>query len=86
MMPVTTGLDLVRAVRAERQICDVPIVLMSGAQAEIERSNPDLFQAVVNKPCDKEMLLTGICGLMKIAKIEEGSSFRFTRRAGTVGA
>jgi CheY-like chemotaxis protein len=65
MMPGMTGLDLARAVRAEWQICDVPIVLMSGAQAEIERNHPDLFQTVVNKPCDKEMVLTGIRGLMK---------------------
>ncbi|WP_211295191.1 hypothetical protein, partial [Novosphingobium guangzhouense] len=52
----------------------------------INSNHPDLFQTVVNKPCDKEMVLTGIRDLMKIAKIEEGSSFRFTRRAGTVGA
>jgi CheY-like chemotaxis protein len=64
MMPVMTGLDLASAVRAEGQICDVPIIWVSGAQAQIGRSHPDLFQAVVDKPYNDETLLTEVRRLM----------------------
>lgn len=64
MMPVMTGLDLARAIRAEAQIGDVPIILVSGAQTEIGHNHPDLFQSVVAKPYEKTTLLTEVRRLL----------------------
>lgn len=49
MMPVMNGLELATAIRA-RDGGTVPIILMSGAQAEIARGRADLFTAVFDKP------------------------------------
>jgi two-component system response regulator VicR len=49
MMPVMNGLELATAIRA-RNNGPMPIILMSGAQAEIARGRADLFTAVFDKP------------------------------------
>lgn len=50
MMPVMNGLELARAIRDRADGSSPPIILMSGAQAEIARQNGDLFAAVFDKP------------------------------------
>ncbi len=57
MMPVMTGLELARAVRADADLCSIPIILVSAAQADIGRSHPDLFQIVFEKPYRHDALL-----------------------------
>tara|TARA_R110000868_G_scaffold259743_5_gene517966 strand:+ start:6536 stop:7036 length:501 start_codon:yes stop_codon:yes gene_type:complete len=64
MMPVMTGLDLARAIRIDAQMGNVPMMLVSGAQTEIGRCHPDLFQAVVDKPYESETLLTEVRRLL----------------------
>ncbi|MBC9176865.1 response regulator [Pseudoroseomonas ludipueritiae] len=50
MMPVMNGLEFARAIRERTDGLSLPIILMSGAQAEIARRNGDLFAAVFDKP------------------------------------
>ncbi|HCN46348.1 MAG TPA: response regulator [Pseudomonas sp.] len=57
MMPVMNGEELARNLRADPQFKALPIILMSGAQASIGRENPGLFDGVLDKPFDTEMLI-----------------------------
>lgn len=50
MMPVMNGLELARAIRRHPAGAGTPILLMSGAQAEIARGHRDLFAGVFDKP------------------------------------
>jgi DNA-binding response OmpR family regulator len=50
MMPVMNGLELAQAIRERADGNSPPIILMSGAQAEIARQNGELFAAVFDKP------------------------------------
>jgi CheY-like chemotaxis protein len=50
MMPVMNGLEFARTIRGRTDGASLPIILMSGAQAEIARRNGDLFTAVFDKP------------------------------------
>ncbi|MDU9393843.1 response regulator [Pseudomonas japonica] len=57
MMPVMNGEELARKLRDDPQFKALPIILMSGAQASIGRENPGLFDGVLDKPFDTEMLI-----------------------------
>lgn len=57
MMPAMNGEELARKLRADPQFKALPIILMSGAQASIGRENPGLFDGVLDKPFDTEMLI-----------------------------
>lgn len=57
MMPLMTGLELAQAIKADQEISDLPIILMSGAQGAIGRQHKELFAAVVDKPYRNEALL-----------------------------
>ncbi|MFD2641568.1 response regulator [Pseudomonas japonica] len=57
MMPVMNGEELARKLRDDPQFRALPIILMSGAQASIGRENPGLFDGVLDKPFDTEMLI-----------------------------
>jgi DNA-binding response OmpR family regulator len=50
MMPIMDGLEFAKAIRAREDGRSLPILLMSGAQAEEARKHPDLFGAVFDKP------------------------------------
>jgi DNA-binding response OmpR family regulator len=50
MMPVMNGLEFARAIRERSDGATLPVILMSGAQAEIARRNGDLFAAIFDKP------------------------------------
>jgi CheY-like chemotaxis protein len=57
MMPLMTGLELAQAIKADQEIADLPIILMSGAQGAIGRQHGELFAAVLDKPYKNEALL-----------------------------
>jgi CheY-like chemotaxis protein len=57
MMPVMDGLEFARAIRARSQSSHLPIILMSGAQANIGRAQDGLFSAVFDKPFDLSAVL-----------------------------
>ena len=50
MMPAMNGLEMTRAIRELPEGRAVPIILMSGAQAEIARQHGQMFAAVFDKP------------------------------------
>lgn len=50
MMPIMTGLELAQAIKADQEISDIPIILVSGAQGDIARQHGDLFAEVLDKP------------------------------------
>lgn len=60
MMPVMTGLELAQAIRADKEIEDLPIILVSGAQGNIARAHGDLFAEVIDKPYRHEELLLAV--------------------------
>ncbi|HTJ98410.1 MAG TPA: response regulator [Bordetella sp.] len=60
MMPLMTGLELAVAVRAEGDMQDLPIILVTGAQGLLARQSPGLFNLVVDKPYDPRALLSQI--------------------------
>ncbi|WP_153949736.1 response regulator [Cupriavidus sp. U2] len=67
MMPIMTGFDLARAVRADPShvISKIPIVLLTAAQAKIGRSHPDLFDVVFEKPCSPKEIVAAVLRLAK---------------------
>jgi CheY-like chemotaxis protein len=60
MMPLMTGLELAQALRDDGELSSIPIILVSGAQASIGRSHPDMFNAVLDKPYDETRLLNAV--------------------------
>jgi CheY-like chemotaxis protein len=60
MMPVMTGLELAQAIRADLEIADLPIILVSGAQGVIARQYSDLFAEIVDKPYRNDLLLEAV--------------------------
>jgi len=64
MMPGMSGGELARELRAEPDFKDLPIILMSGAQASIGRECPGLFNEVLEKPFEPEKLLAVVNQLL----------------------
>ncbi|KAA0682026.1 response regulator [Neorhizobium sp. P12A] len=64
MMPAMTGLEFAQAVRSDDAKGNIPIILVSGAQASIGRAHPNLFDAVFDKPYVLERLLQTIEDLL----------------------
>ncbi|HEK1688881.1 TPA: response regulator [Pseudomonas putida] len=62
MMPVLNGEELVLAIRKELQLPDLPVILMSGAQAS--QGRPDLFAAAFDKPFDVDKLIAKVRELL----------------------
>ncbi|MBD1554173.1 response regulator [Pseudomonas typographi] len=60
MMPVMDGLEFAKAIRARPAGSHMPILLMSGAQGPIGRSNPELFAAVFDKPFDIDAVIAKV--------------------------
>ncbi|MBW9091970.1 response regulator [Rhizobium wenxiniae] len=64
MMPLMTGLELARAMRADPALHAIPIILTSGAQGSIGRAEPQMFNAVLDKPYREDELLATIAKLL----------------------
>ena len=64
MMPVVNGEELLAAIRQELQLTDLPVILMSGAQASQERVGPQLFSAVFDKPFDMDRMIAKVRELL----------------------
>lgn len=67
MMPVMDGLEFARAVRAKPAVSHLPIILVSGAQAHIGMERSDLFDAVLNKPFNIDLVIATIRDLLASA-------------------
>lgn len=57
MMPVMDGLEFAKAVRAQPAVSHLPIILISGAQAHIGMQRSDLFDAVLSKPFNIDLVI-----------------------------
>ena len=64
MMPVMDGLEFATAVRALPSTSQLPIILMSGAQAHIGMQRSDLFDAVLAKPFDIDLIIAEVKKLL----------------------
>lgn len=64
MMPVMDGQEFATAVRALPSVNHLPIILMSGAQAHIGMARSDLFDVVVPKPFDIDVIITEVKKLL----------------------
>ncbi|MDR2306621.1 MAG: response regulator [Paucimonas sp.] len=64
MMPVKNGEELAQAIRDELQLPDLPVILMSGAQASRGHVCPGLFAAVFDKPFDMDKVVDKVRELL----------------------
>lgn len=64
MMPGMTGIEFAEAVRARESNQNVPMILMSGAQAHLGAERPDLFVEVLAKPFDIDAVLKKVKALL----------------------
>jgi len=62
MMPVLNGEELARAIRDEPQLEHLPVILMSGAQAN--QASPGLFAAAFDKPFDMDRMIAKVRELL----------------------
>lgn len=67
MMPAMDGLEFATAVRALPSLLQVPIILISGAQAHIGMQRPDLFDAVLPKPFNIDAIIAEVRKLLHLA-------------------
>ena len=67
MMPAMDGLEFATAVRALPSLHQVPIILISGAQAHIGMQRPDLFDAVLPKPFNIDAIIAEVRKLLHSA-------------------
>jgi CheY-like chemotaxis protein len=64
MMPGMNGIELAEAVRAHKTLGQLPMMLMSGAQAHLGVARPDLFVDVFGKPFDIQVVLARVKSLL----------------------
>lgn len=64
MMPVLNGEELLKAIREEMKLPDLPVILMSGAQASLGRISPQMFAAVFDKPFDMGEMIAKVRELL----------------------
>jgi len=64
MMPVMDGLEFATAVRSLSSSHHLPIILMSGAQAHIGMQRSDLFDAVLPKPFNIDVIIAEVRKLL----------------------
>ncbi|WP_423194750.1 response regulator [Cupriavidus sp. H18C2] len=64
MMPVMTGLEFAEKLRANAATADIPVILLSAAQANIGRQHPHLFNVVFEKPCHPPRIIEAISQLL----------------------
>lgn len=64
MMPGMNGIELAVAVRAHKTLGQLPMMLMSGAQAHLGVARPDLFVDVFDKPFEIQSVLSRVKSLL----------------------
>ncbi|MGN2406659.1 response regulator [Pseudomonas syringae] len=64
MMPVMDGLEFASAVRTLPSANQLPIILMSGAQAHIGMERSDLFDVVLAKPFNIDLIIAEVKKLL----------------------
>jgi two-component system response regulator VicR len=64
MMPGMNGIELAEAVRAHPTLDQLPMILMSGAQAHLGVARPDLFVEVFDKPFEIQSVLSRVKSLL----------------------
>jgi CheY-like chemotaxis protein len=64
MMPVMDGQEFATAIRALPSVNHLPIILMSGAQAHIGMQRSDLFDAVLAKPFNIDLIIAEVKKLL----------------------
>lgn len=64
MMPGMNGIELAEAVRAHKTLGQLPMILMSGAQAHLGVARPDLFVDVFDKPFEIQAVMARVKSLL----------------------
>lgn len=60
MMPGMNGIEMAEAIRTSKAHGLTPMILMSGAQADLGLARPDLFVGVVEKPFDIDVIISKV--------------------------
>lgn len=63
MMPLLNGEELARAIREDPALSELPVILMSGAQAS--QGCPALFAAIFDKPFDMDEMIATVHQLLR---------------------
>jgi len=63
-MPIMDGLEFAKAVRALPSVKHLPIILISGAQAHIGMQRSDLFNVVLEKPFNIDLIIDEVKKLL----------------------
>jgi len=66
MMPGMNGLELAQAIRKSNAFAHLPIILMSGAQGNVGRATPEMFDTVYDKPFDIQQVVDRIKTLVPL--------------------
>lgn len=69
MMPIMDGMEFAEAVRALPSVNHLPIILISGAQAHIGMDRSDLFNRVLKKPFDIDLVVNEVRQLLAQASL-----------------
>jgi DNA-binding response OmpR family regulator len=64
MMPIMTGPEVLAAMRADRELAQVPVIIMSALLESIPKDEPKLFQAMLVKPFAPDALFKAISSLV----------------------
>ena len=65
MMPLMTGLELAEAMRADAELSDIPVILVSGAQGTMARDrHAGLFAGIFDKPYDRRAMVKAVADLL----------------------
>lgn len=64
MMPRMTGLELAHVLQEDAEFSALPILLVTGAQGDIARAHPDLFNVILDKPYKETVLLAHVRRLL----------------------
>jgi len=68
MMPVMSGLELARMLRAHREFAQLPVVLCSAASHAVAQEDLPLFSAILQKPQAPAALLGTVAQHLRAAK------------------
>jgi DNA-binding response OmpR family regulator len=64
MMPTMNGYDLAHALKANTELCQIPLMLMSAVDPDMTRLETGTFNVFIRKPFDLDLFLTSVSNLV----------------------
>jgi DNA-binding response OmpR family regulator len=64
MMPTMNGYDRAHALKANTELCQIPLMLMSAVDPDMTRLETGTFNVFIRKPFDLDLFLTSVSNLV----------------------